>query len=75
MCATTLILEHENEQDWLQLLPTWLDGYQNPVENTLLYNFVLKTAQAEWFRLRAQREYDFFLRNHGHPPQLLLLEH
>ncbi len=22
-------------------------GYQNPGENTLLYNFVLKTAQAE----------------------------
>jgi hypothetical protein len=68
MCATTLILAHENEADWLQLLQTWLNGYQNPAENTLLYNFVLKTAQAEWFRLRAQREYDFFLRNHGHPP-------
>jgi hypothetical protein len=24
MCATTLILQHENEQDWLQLLHTWL---------------------------------------------------
>ena len=68
MCATTLILDHENEEDWLQLLNTWLDGYQNPVENSLLYTFVLKTAQAEWQRLRVQREYDFFLRNHSHPP-------
>ena len=68
MCATTLILEHENEADWLQLLETWLDGYQNPAENSLLFTFVLKVAQAEWQRLRIQREYDFFLRNHGHPP-------
>jgi hypothetical protein len=68
MCATTLILEHENEADWLQLLNTWLDGYQNPAENSLLYTFVLKVAQAEWQRLRIQREYDFFMRNHGHPP-------
>jgi hypothetical protein len=68
MCATTLILEHENEEDWLQLLHTWLDGYQNPAENSLLYTFVLKVAQAEWQRLRIQREHDFFMRNHGHPP-------
>jgi hypothetical protein len=68
MCAKTLILEHENEADWLQLLETWLGGYQNPVENSLLYSFVLKVAQAEWQRLRVQREYDFFLRNYGHPP-------
>jgi hypothetical protein len=68
MCATTLILDHENEADFLQLLNCWLDGYQNPTENTLLYTFVLKTAQAEWFRLRAQKEYDYCLRNHGAPP-------
>jgi hypothetical protein len=68
MCATTLILGHECEADWLQLLNTWLDSYQNPFENSLLYTFVLKTAQAEWFRLRAQREYNFFLLTHGNPP-------
>jgi hypothetical protein len=68
MCAKTLILLHESEGDWLLLLKTWLDGYQNPAENTLLYNFVLKTAQAEWQRLRIQREYDFFLLTHGTPP-------
>ena len=68
MCAQTLILLHESEGDWLLLLNTWLDGYQNPVENSLLYNFVLKTAQAEWQRLRIQREYDYFLLTHGTPP-------
>jgi hypothetical protein len=68
MCATTLILDHECEADWLELLNTWLQGYQSPILNSLLYTFVLKTAQAEWFRLRAQKEYDFFLRNHGNPP-------
>jgi hypothetical protein len=68
MCAKTLILLHESEGDWLLLLQTWLDAYQNPAENTLLYNFVLKTAQAEWQRLRIQREYDYFLLTHGTPP-------
>jgi hypothetical protein len=30
MCAITLILDHENEADWLQLLNTWRGGYQTP---------------------------------------------
>jgi hypothetical protein len=47
---------------------TWLDGYQNPADSTLLYTFVLKTAQAEWHRLRVQREYDFHMFGHGSPP-------
>jgi hypothetical protein len=68
MCAKTLILLHESEGDWLLLLNTWLDGYQNPAENTLLYTFVLKVAQAEWQRLRIQREYDYFQLTHGTPP-------
>ena len=66
MCAKTLILFHESEGDWLQLLETWLNGYQNPVENSLLYTFVLRTAQAEWHRLRIQREYDFSPRQSAH---------
>jgi hypothetical protein len=68
MCATTLIMENEVEADWLDLLRTWLDGYQNPAEFTLLYTFVLKTAQAEWRRLRVQSEYDFHMFGHGSPP-------
>ena len=68
MCAKTLILLHESEGDWLLLLKTWLEAYQNPAENTLLHNFVLKVAQAEWQRLRIQREYDYFLLTHGTPP-------
>jgi hypothetical protein len=68
MCATTLIMEGENEADWLELLKTWLTAYQNPAESDLLYSFVVKTAQAEWHRLRVQREYDFHLFGHGNPP-------
>jgi hypothetical protein len=68
MCATTLIMLGEVEEDWLELLQTWLDGYQNPEENSLLYTFVLKTAQAEWHRLRVQREFDFHMLGHGLGP-------
>jgi hypothetical protein len=68
MCATTLIMLGEVEEDWLELLQTWLDGYQNPEENSLLYTFVLKTAQAEWHRLRLQREFDFHMLGHGLGP-------
>ncbi len=68
MCATTLIMEGELESDWFELLKTWLAAYQNPAESDLLYTFVVKTAQAEWHRLRVQREYDFHLFGHGNPP-------
>jgi hypothetical protein len=68
MCATTLIMDNEVEADWLDLLRTWLDGYQNPADDSLLYTFVLKVAQAEWQRLRVQREYDFHMFAHGTPP-------
>ena len=68
MCATTLIMENEVEADWLDLLKTWLNDYQNPAEDSLLYTFVIKTAQAEWHRLRVQREYDFHMYGHGSPP-------
>ncbi len=60
MCSRTLILENESEEDWNELLTRWLNQYQNPAEKTILYTYVVKTAQAEWFRLRMQREYDLF---------------
>jgi hypothetical protein len=68
MCAETLILDHENEADWLNLLSGWLDQYDNPAETTVLYTFVVKTAQAEWHRLRIQKEYNAHLRGHSIPP-------
>jgi hypothetical protein len=68
MCAKTLITDNEHESDWLALLQTWLEPYQNPAVDSLLYTFVLKTAQAEWFRLRIQREFDGFIITHGAPP-------
>jgi hypothetical protein len=68
MCATTLIIPGEAEADWLLLFHSWLDTYNNPAENTVLYSFVIKTAQAEWRRLRVEREYDLHLVCHGNPP-------
>jgi hypothetical protein len=68
MCATTLILNYENEEDWFLLLNTWLAEYHNPADTTLLYTFVLKAAQAEWFRLRLQHQYDLNFLHHGAPP-------
>ena len=68
MCATTLIIAGEAESDWLLLFQSWLNTYENPAENTVLYSFVIKTAQAEWRRLRIEREYDLHLVCHGNPP-------
>ena len=56
-CSQTLILPHEKEECWLLLLHRWLQTYQ-PAEDSLLYDFVLKTAQAEWYRMRAQINLD-----------------
>ena len=56
-CSQTLILPNEKEESWLLLLDRWLTTYQPP-EDSLLYDFVLKTAQAEWYRMRAQRNLD-----------------
>jgi hypothetical protein len=68
MCATTLIMKHEDESAWEDLLATWLAQYNNPEEKTVLYTFVLKTAQAEWHRLRVQLQYDVHYSHHGAPP-------
>ncbi len=56
-CSQTLILPFESEESWLLLLNRWLQTYQPP-EDSLLHDFVLKTAQAEWYRMRAQRNLD-----------------
>lgn len=60
LCAHTLILPNENEADWLELLAAWRAQYASPAESSVLYTFIHKTAAAEWKRLRAEREYDFF---------------
>jgi hypothetical protein len=56
-CSQTLILPFESEESWLLLLNRWLQTYKPP-EDSLLHDFVLKTAQAEWYRMRAQRNLD-----------------
>jgi hypothetical protein len=59
-CSRTLVLPGESEDSWLLLLSHWCQTYQ-PVEDSLEYDFVLKTAQAEWHRIRTQRNYDVYL--------------
>jgi hypothetical protein len=66
-CSKTLILPNESEEDWLLLLARWRDTYQ-PTDESLEFDFVLKAAQAEWYRLRAQRNYDEFLLSMGGKP-------
>ena len=58
--AKTLILKAESEQGWLILLNRWKDRYQ-PLENSLEAEFVLRTAQSDWARMRCAREYDEFV--------------
>jgi hypothetical protein len=59
-CSRTLILPCESEEAWELLLSHFCKTYQ-PAEDSLEYDFVLKTAQAEWHRIRAQRNYDSFM--------------
>jgi hypothetical protein len=61
LCSKTLILPSESLDEWVALYARWQKEYGLPAEDTLLADFVLKTAQAEWYRLRAQRHYDFFV--------------
>ena len=59
-CSKTLILPHESIGDWELVLSRWCAAY-HPNEDSLEFDFVLKTAQAEFRRLRADRNYDDFL--------------
>ena len=68
-CALTLILFGESEEGWLRLLHRWVDEYK-PRPDSLEYDFVLKTAQTEWHRIRNQRNYDDLLTTLGSKPPL-----
>ena len=61
-CSRTLIIEGESEDAWLLLHDRWCAAYQTSEDsNSLLYDFVRKTAQAEWFRIRCQHHYDLYV--------------
>ncbi len=49
-CAKTLILDEENLADWIKLCARWEASY--PSDQPLLQDFILKTAQADWHRIR-----------------------
>ena len=83
-CSQTLILPCESEAAWRLLLARWCRTYQiseaeqqqiNTAEcaactdHSLTYDFVRKTAEAEWHRLRCQRNYEVYVRTlHGRSP-------
>ena len=59
-CAATLILECESQEGFDRLLARWVTLFQ-PTYDTVEYDLVLKVAQAEWRRIRTQRNYDDYL--------------
>ena len=63
-CSRTLILPHESKEEWEDLLAHWCDIYK-PAEDSLYYDFVLRTAEAEWHRQRAQLNFDVFMGSTG----------
>ena len=63
-CSRTLILPHESKEEWEDLLAHWCDIYK-PAEDSLYYDFVLRTAEAEWHRRRAQLNFDVFMGSTG----------
>ncbi len=68
ICAQTLIMKDENPNDWQRLFSAWLADYNRPSKNTLLYTFVIRTAQAEWHRIRVEKEYNNHFGGHCSPP-------
>lgn len=65
-CSQTLILEGESEDAWLRLHDRWCATYRtSEQDNSLLYDFTRKTAQAEWFRIRCQHNHDLYLLSLG----------
>jgi hypothetical protein len=63
-CAFTLILPTESEEGFNLLLARWSQRY-NPTDDPITHDFVLKTAQAEWHRIRNQGNFDDFLSTTG----------
>jgi hypothetical protein len=59
-CSAISMTPYEWEREWYVLLARWHNTYR-PAPGSVAADLVLRTVQAEWFRLRAQRDYDDFL--------------
>jgi hypothetical protein len=57
LCSQTLIQPGETMQDFLVLLKHWCQNYR-AAEGHFLFEYVRQAAKAEWFRIRAQRQYN-----------------
>ncbi len=64
-CARTLILPHENSAKYFELNEAWVSAY--PHDSRLLQDFILRTVQAEWQRIRIQDEYNSILQGTPRP--------
>ncbi len=58
-CARTLIIGAESHEKFFELHETWVADY--PHDSRLLQDFILRTAQAEWHRIRIQDQYSAIL--------------
>ena len=58
-CARTLIIGAESHEKFFELHEAWVADY--PHDSRLLQDFILRTAQAEWHRIRIQDQYNAIL--------------
>jgi hypothetical protein len=62
--AEITILSCESQEAFDEILRRWCATYQ-PEPDSLEFDFVLKTVQAEWSRIRCQRNYNDFTNRLG----------
>jgi len=60
-CAEITILSCESQEAFDEILRRWCATYQ-PEPASLEFEFVLKTVQAEWQRIRCQRNYNDYIK-------------
>jgi hypothetical protein len=66
LCSQVLIQPGETMQEFLFLLKHWCRNYRC-AEGHFLFEVVRQTAKTEWFRIRAQRQYNACLEGSPDP--------
>ncbi len=74
LCSRILVLPNESKEELDQLLARWSRDYNHPDEDSPLGDFLLKTVQAEWERIRAQRQFDLHVARQEETAMLIWAE-